>query len=209
LLKVKSNNMLERFLLYIKKNIGLLWKLIEITNLLIIKLFYFRKYKQLNNQFFDYRMIDEFRYRLLRKDDVEKLHDFFLTMDKDYLKYFNPHGWDKKSLSKIINNSSFITLGFYKKDELIGYFFLRLFCNKRAFIGRLVSERYKGKGIAKKMAKILYHISNLVDFNVYSTISKDNTASLRSHLSVKEYTVVKELPNNYLLIKFDNSETSI
>jgi hypothetical protein len=201
--------MIEIFLLYIKKNLSFLWKLIELVNRVILKLLFFRKFKNINNQFYNYKIIGDYQYRLLRTNDIIIFHDFFSQMDEDYLKYFNPHKWDERSLSKIIKNNSIITLGFFLREELVGYFFLRMFFNKRAFIGRLVSEKYKGKGIAKSMAKILYHISSLAGFNVYSTISKDNVGSLKSHMSVNNYTIIKELPDNYYLIKFNNSETFI
>jgi len=201
--------MIEKLLMYIKHHFSVIWSLIDFANRTILNLFYRKKIKLVKKQYSELCNIGVFSFKLLTSDDVDSLKKLFLSMNKEYLKYFKPHKTDRKSLSKIINNKSFIPLGFFYKEELIGYFFLRLFCNKRAFIGRLVSEKYKGKGIAKKMAEILYQISDIIGFNVYSTISKNNIASLKSHASVREYTIIKKLPNDYLLIKFDNNEVAI
>ncbi len=86
---------------------------------------------------------------------------------------------------------------------LVGYFFLRCFLNRKAFMGRIVSMTHRNKGIAKKMSKILHQIAWQSKFRIFSTIDPENIASLKSQAAVCDYTVIQTVSNGYLLIEYE------
>ena len=71
-------------------------------------------------------------------------------------------------------------------------------------------ERYKGddrecingKGIGKDMVKIMYRIVNWLGWDAYATISGKNPAALKTF----NYIIVKKLPNDYILVKYDTTK---
>ena len=196
---------MEKILIFIKHNFSFLWKIIEFINSFLLQFLYKKRIQNVLHTFKDYNKIDEnYKVKILNIDDLDTLFKFITTLYNDSFKYFNPHLMDKKSLKKVLENYSMLKFGFYdKENNLVGYFILRLFFNKKCFIGRLVHPDFRGQGIAKKMAKILYCVSKQLDFNVYSTISKNNIASLKSHHKINNYTIEKEFDNGFYLIRFN------
>ena len=196
---------MEKVLIFIKHNFSFLWNIIEFFNSFLLQLLYGTQISSTVSKFKDYYNINQnYSIKILGKSNLEELNDFLVTLDNDSFQYFKPHNMDKKSLKVVLNKNSMLKFGFYDKEKnLIGYFILRMFFNKKCFIGRLVHPNFRGQGIAKEMSKILYCISKELGFNVYSTISKDNVASLNSHKKVNNYTIEKELEKDFYLIKFN------
>lgn len=199
---------MEKFLLYIKHNFSFLWKLIESFNILFLDLFFQKRIDRVTQKFEKpYKVDDEFYIKKLNPTDLEVLENFINQLDQKSFQYFKPHGMTKEELSKVLKQSSMLKFGYFNKDDkLIGYFILRLFMNKKAFIGRIVDTNYRGKGIAKNMAKVLYCIAKELNFRIYSTISKKNIASLNSHKNVNDFIIEKELNNGFYLIRFNLEE---
>ena len=196
---------MEKILIFIKHNFSFLWKMIELFNSVLLYLMYSRKIKSAVSKFDNYYKINEnFKVKMLNKNDLDILSSFLGMLDSNNFQYFKPHKMDKESIHTVLKKDSMLKFGFYdRENKLIGYFILRLFFNKKCFIGRLVHPDFRGQGIAQDMAKILYCISKEIDFNVYSTISKKNIASLKSHEKVNKYTIEKELEKDFYLIKFN------
>lgn len=195
---------MEKLFLYIKHHIKILWKFLEFLNRLALSARFGKRLKAVKKKYSRVTDIGEhFQFRILNSNDLDCLFDFLNSLGKEDLTFFQPHRFDKKALAGILKTPIYIPFGWFSQGRLIGYFFLRLFANKKSFIGRVVAADFQGRGIAKKMARILYRTADEIDFDVFSTISKENLASLYSHKSVNDFEVVKELPNNYMLIKFD------
>lgn len=97
-------------------------------------------------------------------------------------------------------------LGVFDDQKLVGYFFLRCFLNKKSFTGRIVDETYQGKGIAKRMGKILHQTAWQSGFRVFGTASRDNFKSLNSYRSINNFKIVRELENNYIYFEYLQSE---
>ncbi len=192
-----------KLLVYIKHHLTFIWRIVELINSILVRILWSHKFRKIPIICGVLSVGTKYNYRILELGDIESLHYLLNNQNKDYLNYFSPHKTDLKTLKKIVKNYNYLTFGCFDGDKLVGYFFLRLFFTRRAFIGRLVDENYQGKGIAKQMSKLLYAVADEIDFPIYSTISKKNIGSLKSHQSVRKYTVVKELKDNYLLIKFD------
>lgn len=141
-------------------------------------------------------------YRAIKKDDIKDLSEMLLR-NASHFEYFKPHHFDVSSLNKLYNNSSFLMMCVEDGNELIGYFFLRFFSNKKAFIGRMIDFDHQGKGFAKPMSTIMYDICHLMDFDCMTTISVNNIKIMQLHERENNFTILKKLPNNYLLIKIN------
>jgi len=196
---------MENILIFIKHNFSFLWNIIELFNSIVLRVMYGNKITNITAKFNNYYNInDDYSVKMLNTNDLDQLVSFINTLDESSFKYFKPHKMDKESLTIVLKKDSMLKFGFYnQKHELVGYFILRMFFNKKCFIGRVVHPDFRGQGIAQEMAKILYCVSKEIGFNVYSTISKENVASLKSHDKVNKYTIEKELEKGFYLIKFD------
>lgn len=146
--------------------------------------------------------------RLLKDDDTDALVEFLKQVSQDELPFFRPHGFDRASIKAVLNSIGYLPVGFFVGDKMAGYFMMRLFCSKKAFIGRYISGEFRGKGLGGRMALVLYDIGEALRFDVFSTISRDNISSMKSHESMGRMIVVKEMPNNYLLVRFSRKNQS-
>jgi len=143
--------------------------------------------------------------RALKEDDAMSVSVLLNDAHEAHTEYFHPHKFDVASVRKVLRSSSFMTYGLFLDDRVIAYALLRLAPNGAAYIGRLVDEKFAGKGIGKYLARYLYWQAGTAGFRPRSTISQQNYASLKSHESVAGYNVIATLPNDYLMIEFDTT----
>ncbi len=190
-----------KLLLYIKHRLSFIWSIIEWINSAFFNLLYGRKLKKcLSSVFDDNRTLYE--YRLLCKNDMPLLCEFFKDQPDDSYEYFKPHGFDLASLCRKNRDKSFIMIGAFDGGQLIGYCFLRCFFNKQSFRGKIVDYRYQGRGIAKQMGRLTSSICHELGSRLFATISKDNVKSIASSKAVNTVKVIKELPDNYLYVEY-------
>ena len=130
-----------------------------------------------------------------------ELESFFAIQPKNYFEFFTPHGFDAKSLRKLQRNKAFLAYIVKDNDTIVGYFFLRSFFIGKAFFGKMVDNAHQGQGIAKMMCLCAMDIALTLRIRMFGTISKDNLASLYSTQNVLVTRVVKEMPDNYLMIE--------
>jgi hypothetical protein len=135
-------------------------------------------------------------------DDFDALQAFIKAMPETHLAYFHPHGFGRADLTAVLRSRSFMTYGLFVEDALAAYALLKLAPTGTAFIGRLVAIDYAGNGIGRFLSQYLYWQASRAGLRPRSTISRHNPASLRSHQAVADFTVVAELPNDYLMIEF-------
>lgn len=140
--------------------------------------------------------------RQLTLEDLDSLKYFFSSMPDSRFYYFNPHGFENSDLIAVIRSRSFMVYGLFVEGVIVAYALLKLAPTGTAFIGRIVATDYAGKGVGRFLSKYLYWQASLAGLRSRSTISKNNLASLRSHQAVAEFSVIAELPNDYLLIEF-------
>lgn len=189
----------------IKKHLPWVWDVIEYINGKCVRLFHGRKidratYAALCN------VESEYAYKRLTKTHVEQLVEFISMQPSGFDKFFKPHGFTAKDFDRVLTNGTYIFIGAFDNDKLIGYCFIRFFINKSAFRGKIVDKRYQGRGIAKQMGQIMTNIAADSGFRVYATISKDNVASLKSANYGASVNVIKELPDNYLYVEIRRSQ---
>ncbi|NSW94698.1 MAG: GNAT family N-acetyltransferase [Bacteroidales bacterium] len=143
-----------------------------------------------------------YNYRKIAVSDLNNLQILINSQVKDDLKFFNPHGFDLKSLERQYKNPAFLMMGAFDGDKMIGYFFLRFFINKKCFVGRLIDKDYRGKGIGQVMNTIMYETAWKMGFRCLSTISKNNEMVMKAHARNPYMKILKELDNDYLLVEF-------
>jgi len=188
----------EKILLYIKHNLKVVWTLIEFCNEVCLKIIYKKQFALLKEQHYSLRSTNnEFQYRRITIADQEMLQKFLDFQEKDRIKYFNPHSFTSGGLRAVLKSGNYVTFGYFFENQLIGYFFMRLFVNKKIFLGYIVDSNYAGKKIGKDMVRIMYRLAKSLGWEAYATIAKQNLPSLKLH----KHEVVKQLPNEYMLVR--------
>ncbi|HPT21823.1 MAG TPA: hypothetical protein PLR88_07755 [Bacteroidales bacterium] len=193
---------MERFLIFIKHRLPFLWVVIEEVNNLLFSLLFIKKLDKTLAPVFAEHDQTPYSYRVLHRGDTEALYYLIATQDPADLEYFNPHGFDRITIERQFKNRSFLMMGSFDGDSLIGYFFLRFFINRKSFVGRLIDKNYRGHGIGRVMNDIMYNISWRMKFRCLSTISRNNSLVIKAHSQNHLMRVLKELNNNYLLVEF-------
>jgi hypothetical protein len=193
---------MEKLLIYIKHHIKFVWDLIEWMNGILFHLLYGDIFKRIIPDVIENHKLEDYTFKVLDYRDLDLLTDLFGRQNNEELRYFKPHGFDKKSIFKTFKNPAFLMMGVFENDQIVGYFFLRCFWNKKCFVGRLVDWNYQGKGIGKVMNDIMYNIAWDAGFRCLSTISKNNKAVMTAHSRNDKMIVLKDLDNDYLLVEF-------
>lgn len=193
-----------RILLFIKHRLGFVWNLIEYLNGLVFGMLYGKKISSSLNRLFGESNNGSFVYRKLKSADIPALEAFFAAQHSEQFSFFRPHKFDLKSLMRLNRNPSFLMMGVFEQNEIVGYFFLRFFVNKKCFIGRIVDGGHQRQGIARSMNHIMYQTAWQNGFRCLSTISRQNSSIYNFHKADKNFVVLKELPNDYLLVEIKN-----
>ena len=195
---------MEKLLIYIKHHVKPLWKLIESCNERYLKILHKKQLSALEERYSILAATNnEFQYRLITVDDLDGLYGLLSKLDKDYVKYFNPHGFGYDELKYVLQSINFLTFGYFYNNQLVGYFMLRLFGNKKVFTARVVDPAFNGKGVGKDMARIMYRMANELGWGAYGTACLKNIASLKTH----NYEIVKKLSNEFVFLKFNTKNT--
>ena len=186
---------------YIRHKFPFIWSIIYATNSMIFQLRYKNKLKNIARILSECDT-DKISYHLACIDDTPQLVKFFsMQPDSAYL-YFKPHNFDTVSVTKLIKNPAFIMIIAKVDSKVVGYAFLRCFANGNAYRGKIVDIDYRGKGIATVFGKQTTAIASALNLHLYGTIAKANIASMASSKSSNDITVVAELPNKYLLVRY-------
>lgn len=191
-----------KFLLWFKRRFGILWKAVETLNGVLVGFLFSRTI--LSNLTIQMSKFggDRLAYRFLRDDDLDTLVTFFESQGMEQFEYFKPHFLDLSTLRLLLRSKSFFMMGVFDKDSLVGYFFLRCFANRKAFTGRIVDEKYQGRGISKQMGQILLISAWESGFRVFGTASRENIKSLNSYKSISELKILKDLGDGYVFFEY-------
>lgn len=191
-----------KLLVYIKHHLSFIWTFIEWCNSILFNLLYGKKLRRILPSILDQASSGDYVYKLLDKEAMSELASLFLSQPQEAYTFFNPHKLDEKSLIKRNKYKSFIMIGTYCANKLVGYCFLRCFFNKQAFRGKIVDVNYQGRGIAKQMGVLTTNICLALGLRLYATISKNNVKSIASSKAVNEVRIVKELEDDYLYVEY-------
>lgn len=188
----------------IKDKVSFLWNFIEWGNAVAFYLKYRKQLNQLDSILNKYS--GTYCFRIANIDDTNLLVQFFAEQPKDTFEFFQPHGFDEKSIRKVITNKSFLTFIVSDADKIVGYFFLRCFINGKGFRGKVVDYRYRGKGIAKQMGIVMTEIAKGLGIRMFGSISPKNMASFESARASNEVRIVRTLENGYYYIEFTSKK---
>jgi hypothetical protein len=192
--------MLYKLAHILRDRFGFLWNIVEWLNALVFALTHRAALKKIPEILQEFS--DKFTLRLAAPADAAPLAKFFAEQPEEAFKFFKPHAFDEKTLSKIIKNKAFLTFLVLDGEKIVGYFFLRCFMNGKSFRGKIVDYRYRGKGIAKLQGLAATKVASALEMRVFGTISPENYASLASSKAVNETRIIKTLENGYYYIEY-------
>ena len=181
----------------IREGCPFVWSAIEKCNEWLFLLRYGRKLNKLDK----IKIVGCYMYRMLRSDDANELIRFLSTQPAESFQFFNPHKFDEKTIKTLLGNNSYMAFGVFYGTTIIGYYFLKSFFIGKSYFGKIVDYRYRGKGIAKQMSVFAANDATTIGIRMFGTISRDNKASLLSAQKALDIKIIKELPNNYMLVE--------
>lgn len=190
------------FLLYLKHRLPVFWKLVEAINTALFQIRFGKALEKQADECLKMQKLDRYHFRRLSSEDASQLNHLLCSQKEGRLTYFKPHAFDKLTLISFARNPAFIMFGAFHRDRIVGYFFLRCFWNRKCFVGRMIDEDHEGKGIGRIMNAVMYNTAWQSGFQCMTTVSKNNELVMRSHSNNPAFKVVKELPNDYLLVEF-------
>ena len=192
--------MLYKLAHILRDRFGFLWNIIEWCNAFVFALIHRAALKKIPGIL--EACSGQYTLRLAAPADAAPLATFFADQPEEAFKFFKPHAFDEKTLSKIIRNKAFLTFLVLDGEKIVGYFFLRCFVNGKSFRGKIVDYRYRGKGIAKLEGLAMTKVAVATGIRMFGTISPDNYASLASSKAVNETRIVETLDNGYYYIEY-------
>ncbi len=193
---------MEKLLIFIKHRFKFLWNIIEWGNGFVFSVFYRSRLEKVLGAVFDESLLSSYVFRRLELSDAGALHDLIKLQPESDLEFFSPHDFDNNSIRKQFSNSAFLMMGVFEKEDLVGYFFLRFFANRKCFVGRLIDREHRGRGIGILMNSIMYRTAWDMRFRCLSPISNNNKTVMKAHSKNPSMIVLKELKNDYLLVEF-------
>lgn len=141
-------------------------------------------------------------FTIASESDVDGLTKFLASQPEDAFEFFRPHEFDKATIKKLINQDSFVMIVARTDGRVVGYAFLRCFGNGKSFRGKIVDVNYRGRGIAKTFGQLTMEIAQTLGIGLFGTISKKNVSSMESSKSSNTIKVIKELPDDCVLIQY-------
>ena len=182
-----------------------IWRWIETVNGMIVALLYGKKINLAANNVLQQYSDSDITYRRLSSDDILNLSNMLTAQTDDYLQYFHPHAFDTTTLGRLLTNSSYLMLGAFANDNIVGYHFIRFFANGKCFRGNFVLPQYQGRHVGSTMIKQMTEIGLAAGFRVFATVSRHNLSSMASSKRFSTIRIIEELPNDDILIEHINT----
>ena len=192
--------MLYKIAHILRDRFGFLWNLVEWGNALVFALTHKAALKKIP------AILQEcsgtYTLRVAGLADASALATFFAEQPEEAFKFFKPHAFDEKTLSKIIRNRAFLTFLVLDGEKVVGYFFLRCFVNGKSFKGYMVADAYRGRGIAKLEGIAMNRVNEALGLRMFGSISPENSASMAAAKSVNEVKILETLENGDFYVEF-------
>ena len=192
--------MLYKLAHIIREKFGFLWNVIEWCNAFVFALTHKGALQKIPGILQE--CSGQFTLREAAPADAAPLATFFAEQPEEAFKFFKPHAFDEKTLSKIIKNKAFLTFLVLDDEKIVGYFFLRCFVNGKSFKGYMVADAYKGHGIAKLEGIAMNKINEVLGLRMFGSISPENPASMAVAKAVNEVKILSTLDNGDYYIEF-------
>ena len=187
--------------LRLKMKLPFIWLWIETLNGWLVSLMYGKRIAKATAEVLSHYSAEPFSYRCISAADIAPLSRMLTSQTDDYMRFFHPHGFDEYSLNRLLHNRSVLMLGAFKGEEMVGYYFIRFFANGQCFRGNFVDSLHQGKGIGGTMVRQMTEIGLAAGFRVFATVSKRNLSSMASTKAYNVIRIIKELPDDDVLIE--------
>ena len=172
-----------------------LWEMVEWGNSAVFSMLHCRSLKGIPEVVMA-RSNGTFRITSGKVSDLEALFSFFEQQPEEAFTFFHPHGFDRKSLQRVMRRNSFqVFLVWDSTEKVVGYGFLRCFVNGTAFKGYMVDCAHRNQGIAKLISKACNDVASRLRLRQFATISPENMASLAATKAICDVRVIKVMEN--------------
>jgi len=166
---------LYSFAHWLRDQMPTFWQVVERANGSIFRLRYARRLRRIE----PIACQKAAPYQMVRIKDIptEELVAFFHAQPEEIYLYFTPHGFEAADVAKLQHNPSFVAYVLKIDEKIVGYFFLRSYCNGICYFGRMVSQSCMKQGIGTLISTLSFYLSESLHLQSYQSISKDNIAS--------------------------------
>ena len=178
----------------IQKKMPWLWDMAEDVNAAVFAMMKRRGLKRLDE-------CCDSGVRVAQENDAAALAQFFARQPKDAFRWFKPHAFDEASIRRLLRMSSYIRYVQEEAGEIIGYAFLRCFCNGKSFLGKMVDHRHQGKGVCTRLCVVGMRMSTMLGIRMFESINKKNVGSMKASQKACRVVVVEELEDGDMLIE--------
>lgn len=191
------------FLLFIKHKLSFLWSFAEYLNGLLVSWLWGGKIQRQIEICCQKANCEEWIFRSIKESELPALNLFFSSQPDESYRYFKPHGFELNTLRRLSHNPAFRMLGAWSKEgELVGYFLIRFFANRHAFVGFIVGQEFQGRGLAQDMGRVALNICWNVGFRSFATVAAANERALKAYRRINDFAIRKELAGGYLYIEY-------
>ena len=190
------------WLITIKRKFPWFWRFVESVNGTFFYLRH-RDIRQISEAVLEEFSSASYKFSLAVEDDASLLSSFLAEQPEDSFRFFRPHRFDEKTMRRIIKGYSYLVMKVTNSvsGEINGYFFLRCFCNNRAFAGLLVDSETRNKGVGTSIWMACSKICQRLGIRMFATIDEKNLPSLRSCDKGTEIVAKERLSGDYILVE--------
>jgi len=189
----------------LKNRIPILWNIIEYTNGLLIHLFYGSMLDEISRKMINSKHLLKYKCERAKITDTDKLYQYMKRLGEEDIVYFKPFEFDKSSISNVLASGTYQLYLVYETDgnNIIGFFFIRYFINRKCFLGFYVDSEFRSRGIGKAMIRAIADSIHFSCFQLYSTVCEENQASLNAHLSAAPFEIIERLNSNEIVLRLN------
>ena len=190
------------WLISIKRRFPWLWRVVENVN----GTFFYMRHRdilQVTEAVLEENSPADYRFSLAVEEDACSLSLFLSGQPEESFRYFRPHRFDEKTLRRIIKGYSYLVMKVTDtvSGDISGYFFLRCFCNNRAFAGLLVDNEACNRGVGTSIWMVCSKICQRLGIRMFATIDEKNLPSLRSCDKGTEIVAKERLSGDSFLVE--------
>ena len=170
-----------------------LWDIVESLNGCVLGKAYSIRLKKVKELVLSYAIGQDFSLKYANLQDNNDIVVFLKSLSEAERAFFNPFSFSLRSIKHVVSCGTYqvYLVRNNQNNELIGLFFLRFFLNRQCFLGFVVKNEYRGRGIGGKMIDAMVRDVQGSGFTLLSTVCAENKASLRAHLAGSQFEIIE------------------
>jgi len=181
-----------------------IWKFLERINGSLLRILSARIIENINIRIEGFTLSNGYLFKRLRLKDADGIAKMLSRADLEDVKYFKPFEFNNESIMHAITCGSYICFQAVSNDLPAGFFFLRVSYNRKAFLGFYVDKLHRGVGLGKSMITALVNACVENGFELYSSVSEHNQASMKAHEGNGFYRI-NRMQNDYWLLGIEKN----